>query len=185
MVSTLTVLPFYAQCSNLRLKMLAKFTLSYMDFALFDVSILELSRVEVDYVKNQLTEAVDKGSTSHWYTHHEILQVLINLIRCDPKNAHLIIQLPSIMNLLVRSMSSNELLVQKKSLEVFMHFHSFYKFLSGDLVSHSREAIEAFSTHDNSDVKILANCAQFLLKADTSKSSYIANYSYVCIYAST
>ena len=165
--------------------MLAKFTLSYMDFALFDVSILELSRVEVDYVKNQLTEAVDKGSTSHWYTHHEILQVLINLIRCDPKNAHLIIQLPSIMNLLVRSMSSNELLVQKKSLEVFMHFHSFYKFLSGDLVSHSREAIEAFSTHDNSDVKILANCAQFLLKADTSKSSYIANYSYVCIYAST
>ena len=173
MVSTLTVLPFYAQCSNLRLKMLAKFTLSYMDFALFDVSILRLSRVEVDYVKNQLTEAVDKGSTSHWYAHHEILQVLINLIKCDPKNAHLIIQLPSVMNLLIRSMYSNELLVQKKSLEAFMNFHSFYKFLSGDLVSQSKEAIEAFSTLDNSDMKNSANCAQFLLKPDTSKSIYV------------
>ena len=173
MVSTLTVLPFYAQCSNLRLKMLAKFALSYMDFALFDASILELSRVEVDYVKNQLTEAVDKGSTSHWYAHYEILQVLINLIRCNPKNTHLIVQLPLIMNLLIRSMSSNELLVQKKSVEAFMHFHSFYKLLSADLVSQSREAIEALSTHENSDVKNLASCAQFLLKSDTSKSTYL------------
>ena len=176
LVSTLTVLPFYAQCSNLRVKMLAKFTLSYMHFAIFDASILELSRVEVEYIKNQLAEAVGKGSASHWYAHHEILQVLINLIRCCPKNARLIIQLHSVMDLVRKSMYSDDLLVQKKSVEVFMHLHSLYKLLAVDQLSLIKQAIEALSTHENSDVKNLAICAQILLEIDTAASMYVARF---------
>ena len=173
MVSTLTVLPFYAECSNLRLRMLAKFTLSYMDFALFDATILELSRVEVEYIKNQLTEAVNKGSTSHWYEHHEVLQVLINLIRCSPKNAHLIIQFHSVIDLLIKSIYSDDLLVQKISTEAFMHFHSLYRLFTDDQVSQGKQVVEVLFAHKDPDVKSLGTCAQFLLETDAAKSTYI------------
>ena len=173
MVSTFTVLPLYAQCTDLRLRMLAKFTLSYMDFALFDASIMELSTAEVEYIKDQLMEAVDKGSTSHWYEHCEVLQVLINLIRCSPKNAKMIIQFNSVMDLLIKSMCSGNPLVQKISVEGFMYLHSWYRLLTDGQVSQSKHAIEVLSAHEDSGIKNLGACAQFLLEPDTAKSTYI------------
>jgi len=150
--------------------MLAKFTLSYMDFVLSDASILELTKEEIEYLQNQLTEAVDKGSTSHWYEHQEVLQVLINLIRNCPKNLHLIGQANSFIDLLIKSMHSDELLVQKKSIEAFVHFHSMYELFTADQISQSTQVIEKLSSHEDTDVNNLAVFAQFLIETDTAKS---------------
>jgi len=165
LVSTMTVLPLYAQCSNMRIKMLAKFTLSFMDCAVQDCHVLELNSEELKYCKEQLAEAVTEGSTSHWYTHSEILQVLINLMRSNSKNLSMIYQCANpIIDLIIKSMLSDKETVQKKSLKAFLNLHTLYKLFTDEQVLQSNKLIKKLSQNEDSDVKNLALCAQRLIK---------------------
>ena len=164
LVSTMTVLPLYAQCSNMRIKMLAKFALSFMNCALQDCRVLELNREEIKYCKEQLAEAVTEGSTSHWYTHYEILRVLINLIRSSSKNLLLIYQCANqIIDLIIQSMLSDKELVQKESLKAFLNLHTLYKLFTDEQVLESNKYIEKLSQNEDSEVRNLASCAQRLI----------------------
>jgi len=166
LVSTLTILPLYAQCSNMRIKMMAKFALSFMDYnALQDPEVLKMSCQEIQYCKKQLAEAITEGSTSHWYTQSEILQVLINLIRSNSKNLSLIYQFANpIIDLIIKSLLSDKESVQKESLKAFLNLHTLYKSFTTDQILQSNSNIAELSHHENSDIKNLALCAQMLMK---------------------
>ena len=177
MVSTVNILPLYAQCPDIRIGMLAKFTLSFMDFALFDCHILDLNDKEMEYINDQLVEAVTNGSTSHWYADAELLLVLTNLTSSPnfKRNAiHILKRMPSIIDLAVRFMQSSKSEVQKVSLKFLLNFYSLKSMsveqIHGGSASIAQKTLERLYSSDDADIRELVNCAQLLTKKCISES---------------
>ena len=153
LVSTVKVLSLYAQCSNLCVKMLAKFTLCLMDFSLHDSSILDLSDEEIEYYKSQLTEAMAKGSTSHWYTFQELLQLLVYFIRNNSK--HFPIFLNVIFDLLMEGVKSDVINVVREFQKVVVNLciSPLYKQLSSMQLSQVGKRINLLCSHEDPTIK--------------------------------
>jgi len=153
LVSTVKVLSLYAQCSNLRVKMLTKFTLCLMDFSLHDSCILDLSDEEIEYYKSQLTEAMAKGSTSHWYTYQELLQLLVYFIRNNSK--HFPIFLNAIFDLLMEAVESDVINVVREFQKVVVNLctRPLYKQLSSMQLSQVDKRINLLCSHEDPTIK--------------------------------
>lgn len=163
LVSTIKVLSLYAQCTNIRVKMLAKFILSLMDFGVQDIHILKLNNEEVKYYRNQLVEAVDKGSTSHWYLHHELLQILVNF-KNNSKNYMIILN--SVFDLLIQSLQSNKQGVLKQALKVVLHLYPQLDRLSVEQLGQIKKELEVLSVHDDQVIKETAVCVNRLMSGE-------------------
>ena len=177
LVSTVKVLSLYAQCANVRVKMLAKFTLSLMDFAVQDSHILELSDEEVAYYKNQLIEAMSKGSTSHWYLHHELLQLLVYLIKNNLKNFMTVLM--SVFDMLIQSLQSDSREVLKQAQKVVLHVMGQ---LSSEQLGQIKKECEVLTVHADQDIKETAVCINRLMSGEW-ESMLVHTYppSFICL----
>lgn len=186
LVSTVKVLLLYAQCSNVRVKMLAKFILSLMDFAVHNSDILELNDEEVKYYRDQLVEAKEKGSTSHWYIHHELLQLLVNLIKSNSKNFATLLN--SVFELLIQSLQSNKKEVQEQALKVVLYLYSQSDLLTTEQLAQIKKETKVVTWLDDHGTKETAVCVNRLMSGEwesmlvaTCHKSCTCSYMYVCL----
>lgn len=179
MVSTVNILPVFAQCPIIRVAVLAKFVLSFMEFALEVPDVLVLSQQEISYINCQLSEAMANGSSTHWYTDLELLKVLINLTRRPhlSKNIIQIIGNSSISSNITQFLQSSKLDVQKASLRLILNLYSFFdqpsiKRMHGDSASAVEVALRTFAATEDSDIQQLATCTQLFLDPNLKESKY-------------
>ena len=175
LVSTVKVLSLYAQCANMRVKMLAKFILSLMDFAVQDSHVLELDGEEVIYYRNQLAEAISKGSTSHWYLHHELLQLLVNLIKNNSKSIMTILNL--VFDLLIQSLQSDSRKVLKQAEKVVLYL---LDQLSAEQLEQMKKVCETLTVHDDQDIKDTAVCISRLMSGEWESMLVQNLFIFVC-----
>lgn len=182
LVSTVNILLPFTQCPDMRIRMLAKFTLSFMDFALYDCHILDLAGEEMKYIGDQLAEAAADGSTSHWYLDTELLLVLTNLTTnpyFSRNLSHILQGKTSIIDSTVTLLQSSKAAVQKASLRFLLNLYS-YSEKPPSLEKIHRETSPLAQTtsekiilSEDADIQELVKCAQLLTKGDITESKWM------------
>lgn len=166
------VLPKYAQHPDIRIGMRAKFILSFLDYALYDYHILDLSAKELGYYGAQLVEATVSGYTSDRYSELEILQVITNLTKTPyfPRNISLILQgESSIPTLVVQLLYSSRSAIQKASLRLLLNMYSFsdhpslIKQIHGENSISVLNVLNTLASDEDTETKELSKCALLLL----------------------
>ena len=180
MVSTVNILIKYAQCPVIRVAVLAKFILSFMEFALENLSVLELTEQDLSYASLQLSEALVSGSSMHWYTDLELLKVLTNLTQ-SPQFSKNLIQIlinqgeNSVLSMIAQYSNSSKLEVQKASLKFLLNLYSFIeqpciKHIHGENASIVQDALNTLATGDGPDIQELVTCIRLLLDPNLTAS---------------
>lgn len=181
LVSTVNILQLYTHCPDVRIAMLAKFTLSFMDFAVQDCHVLDLNDKEMNYISDQLSEAVAGGSTSHWYMDTELLLVLTNLTRSPyfTRNLFHILQgKASIVESAMKLMQSSKTSVQKAALRFLLNLYSVserppcLEQIHAGKSSLVEATLEKLMSSVDAEIQELANCAQLLTKRDITRSKW-------------
>ena len=151
--------------------MLAKFALSFMDFALENSSVLDLTQQEVNYISSQLSEAVVDGSSTHWYTDLELLKVLTNLTQ-SPYFSKNVIQIfhsrgkNSILSIVAQFLQHSKMAVKNAALKLLLNLYSSFDQPSLKQIHATTVEIALINTlaaSEDFDTKQLATCAQLLL----------------------
>ena len=174
MISTVNILPQFAKCPILRVSVLAKFVLSFMDFALADPNVLILSQQEISYISSQLTEAVIEGSSKDWYTDLELLKVLTNLTHSPHFSINAIQMKNSVFPIVSQFLQSSNLDVQKAALRLLLNFCSCCVFPS--ISSTLESAVSEFATSDDLNFQQLTSCMQLLLDANLQDSKFPVHF---------
>jgi len=176
-LSMFDILVHYAHCSNIKIRMVAKYSISFMDYAVYDNSLLQLNEEEIKYYCVTLLEAMEMRGmvASLFYTHQELLAILVSILKSSSKNLMIIVDhcLSILTGLLLISTHSNSKEIQRESLLAFLNLHTVYKLFTDDLVSLTRDSINRLILYDqDSEIRNLAFCIQQLIK-DTSIGEYI------------
>lgn len=188
MVSSVNILPAFTQCPIIRVAVLAKFALSFMEFALEDPRVLVLTQQEISYISSQLSEAVVDGSSTDGYTDLELLKVLSNLTQSPHFSINIIqiimIEKNYIPSMVTQFLQSSKLDVQKVSLRLLLNFYSFFdqpliKQIHGENASTVEIALRTLARTENFDIQQLATCVQLLLDPHLNESKYKYNFSIV------
>lgn len=187
MVSSVNILPAFTQCPIIRVAVLAKFALSFMEFALEDPRVLVLTQQEISYISSQLSEAVVDGSSTDGYTDLELLKVLINLTQSPNFSVNIIqivIEKNYIPFMVTQFLQSSKLDVQKVSLRLLLNFYSFFdkpliKQIHGENASTVEIALRTLARTENFDIQQLATCVQLLLDPHLNESKYKYNFSII------
>ena len=182
MVNTVNILMKYAQCPVIRVAVLAKFVLSFMEFALNNLSVLDLTKQDLNYISSQLSEALVSGSSTHWYTDLELLQVLTNITHC-PQFSKNVIQIlanqgkDSILSMVAQCINSSNVEIQEAALKFLLNLYSFskqpcLKHIHGENASIVQHTLNTLATSDDSDIQELLTCIQLLLDPNLTASKF-------------
>lgn len=181
MVSTVNILPVFCRCPNIRVAVLAKFALSFLEFALENHDMLVLTQQDISYISSQLSEAVVQGSSTHWFSDLELLKVLANLTT-NPHFSTNVIQMVvenSIPSTVAQFLQSSKLDVKKAALRLLLNFYSFFdqpsiKQIHGGKASAVEATLKTLVSTDTKDFDIqeMATCALLFLDPNLKESKY-------------
>ncbi len=173
-VSTVNILPAFIQCPVIRVAVLAKFALSFMEFALEDPSVLVLTAHEIIYINSQLSKALVDGSSEDWYTDLELLRVLTNLTQSPHFSTNVIQMITGkslILPTVIKFLQSDKLDVQRASLRLLLNFYSQAAQPSMPEVN-TEIALGTLAATEDVNIRQLAICAQLLLDSNLDKSKH-------------